>query len=565
MKKFQDLKYQRPNMEKLTEEIVKLQNIFDKAENSNQQFLCFQRMDTIQDYFSTMYSIANIRHSIDTRDEFYDQEINFYNENLPLLEKLFDTFYRALLISPFRNELEKKYGRYLFDLLETKAKTFSPEIMEDLVEENKLITEYSKLIAAAEVEFQGEKYTLAQLTPLRQSKNRARRKAASQAYFGYYAEHEEKLDRIYDDLVKVRTRMAHTLGYENFIELAYFRMMRTDYNAEDVKQYRDQVYYELVPIVTELKKRQSKRLGLDELKFYDEALSFNTGNPMPLGDADWIIKNAKTMYEELSPETDKFFNFMLDYNLMDLLAKSGKESGGYCTSLPDYKAPFIFANFNGTQDDVEVMTHEAGHAFQGYQSKDLTPSQYVYPTMESAEIHSMSMEFFTWPWMKLFFGDQTDKFKFSHLSGTLEFIPYGVAVDEFQHWVYQNPQASPQERKDTWREIEKKYQPHLDFDGFEYLENGGKWTRQLHIFTSPFYYIDYTLAQVCAFQFWIKDQENHQKAWQDYLNLCQAGGSRPFTGLLELANLSNPFEEGSIASVMPEIQEFLNSIDDENL
>lgn len=552
-------------MEKLTEEIVKLQNIFDKAENSDQQFLCFQRMDTIQNYFSTMYSIANIRHSIDTRDEFYDQEINFYNENLPLLEKLFDTFYHALLISPFRNELEKKYGRYLFDLLETKAKTFSPEIMEDLVEENKLITEYSKLIAAAEVEFQGEKYTLAQLTPFRQSKNRVRRKAASQAYFGYYAEHEEKLDRIYDDLVKVRTRMAHTLGYENFIELAYFRMMRTDYNAEDVKQYRDQVYYELVPIVTELKKRQSKRLGLDELKFYDEALSFNTGNPMPLGDADWIIKNAKTMYEELSPETDKFFNFMLDYNLMDLLAKSGKESGGYCTSLPDYKAPFIFANFNGTQDDVEVMTHEAGHAFQGYQSKDLTPSQYVYPTMESAEIHSMSMEFFTWPWMKLFFGDQTDKFKFSHLSGTLEFIPYGVAVDEFQHWVYQNPQASPQERKDTWREIEKKYQPHLDFDGFEYLENGGKWTRQLHIFTSPFYYIDYTLAQVCAFQFWIKDQENHQKAWQDYLNLCQAGGSRPFTGLLELANLSNPFEEGSIASVMPEIQEFLNSIDDENL
>ncbi|HZJ68626.1 MAG TPA: M3 family oligoendopeptidase, partial [Candidatus Eisenbacteria bacterium] len=172
MKKFQDLKYQRPNMEKLTEEIVKLQNIFDKAENSDQQFLCFQRMDTIQNYFSTMYSIANIRHSIDTRDEFYDQEINFYNENLPLLEKLFDTFYRALLISPFRNELEKKYGRYLFDLLETKAKTFSTEIMEDLVEENKLITEYSKLIAAAEVEFQGEKYTLAQLTPLRQSKNR---------------------------------------------------------------------------------------------------------------------------------------------------------------------------------------------------------------------------------------------------------------------------------------------------------------------------------------------------------------------------------------------------------
>lgn len=565
MKKFQDLIYQRPNIKKTTETINKLQKILEEAENVDQQLLCFQRIDTVQDSLATMYSLAYIRHSIDTRDEFYDQEIEFYNENIPLIEEQLDKFYHALLKSPFRAQIEEKYGKYLFELLETKAKTFSPEIVEDLIKENQLTTEYSKLIAAAQVDFDGQTYTLAQLAPFRQSKDRTKRKAATETYFTYYADHEEELDRIYDELVKVRNKMAHTLGYDSFVELGYYRMMRTDYNADDVKKYRDQVYQELVPLVTDLKKRQGKRLGIKNLKYYDEALNFNTGNPLPQGDADWIISRAQTMYEELSPESSEFFNFMLEYNLMDLLAKTGKESGGYCTSLPDYKAPFIFANFNGTQDDVEVMTHEAGHAFQSYQSKDIKPSQYVDPTMESAEIHSMSMEFFTWPWMKLFFGDQTEKFKFSHLSGTLEFIPYGVAVDEYQHWIYENPQATPRQRKETWRKIEKKYQPHLDFDGFEYLENGGKWTRQLHIFTSPFYYIDYTLAQICAFQFWIKDQENHKKAWVDYLKLCQAGGSKPFTGLLKLANLANPFEEGSIAKVIPKLEEFLNSVDDEEL
>lgn len=565
MQKFKDIPYQRPDMQDLKDKMEDLLTRFTKTENVEQQLIYFQRVETLKNHFVTMYNLAYIRNSINTKDEFYDKEIEFFNENAPLFEELADRFNRLMLSSKFRPELEEKFGKHIFNLVETQAKTFSKDIIEELVEENKLIKTYSKLIAAAEVEFEGKTYTLSQLTPFRQSPDRARRKAATEAYFGYYADNEAELDRIYDELVKVRTKIANKLGYENFIELAYYRMSRTDYNAEDVKKYRDQVFEELVPIVTKLKERQRERLGLDELKHYDEALNFTTGNPVPQGDADWIINHAKTMYKELSPETDEFFSFMLDYELMDLLSKPGKEAGGYCTEIPDYKAPFIFANFNGTQGDVEVMTHEAGHAFQGYESKDLVPSAYTVPTMESAEIHSMSMEFLTWPWMNLFFEHQTEKFKFAHLSGSLEFIPYGVAVDEFQHFVYGNPDATPDERKAKWREIEKKYQPHMDFDGFDYLERGGKWTRQLHIFTSPFYYIDYTLAQVCAFQFWVKDQADHETAWADYVRLCQAGGSQPFTGLLKIANLDNPFEPGSIAKVVPDIQKFLDSVDDKKL
>lgn len=562
---FKEIVYERPDMKHIESEFEKIQEHMPNAENVEQQLIYFQHIESIYSQYLTANTLAYIRHSIDTTDEYYDQENNFFDENNPTFQTWLNDFYQLLLKSEFRPELEEKLGKHFFDLLEVEAKTFSPEIVSDLIEENKLTTEYSKLVATAEVEFQGEKYTLAQLTAFRESTDRKVRKAASEAYFGYYAEHESELDRIYDELVKVRTQIAKKLGYENFVELGYYRMSRTDYDAKDVKAFRDQVCEEIVPIATLLKERQRERLGLAEIKYYDENFNFNSGNPKPLGDADWIVDNAKTMYEELSPETGEFFNFMLDYNLMDLLAKKSKEAGGYCAHLFDYKAPFIFANFNGTQGDIEVMTHEAGHAFQGYESKDIIPILYSSPTLEVAEIHSMSMEFFTWPWMDKFFGDQTEKFKFAHLAGTIEFIPYGVAVDEFQHYVYSNPTASPEERKTKWRQIEKKYQPYLDFEDNDYLERGGKWTRQLHIFTSPFYYIDYTLAQVCAFQFWLKDQVNHESAWQDYLELCRAGGSKPFTELLTIANLENPFEEGTIASVVPQIEEYLASVDDTKL
>ena len=565
MQKFHELPYERPDMAELKKEFNSILELFENSQNVNQQLICIQRLESIKSHFGTMQTIASIRHTIDTRDEFYDRETDFFDENTPLLEEKVNQFDQALVKSPFRAELEEKLGKQYFNLIDVQLKTFKPEIMPDLIEENKLSTEYSKLVASAEVEFEGQTYTLAQLTPFRQDQDRARRKAATAAYYGFYADNQDQLDRIYDDLVNVRTKIARTLGYENFIELAYYRLSRTDYNAADVAKYRNQVYTGVVPLVSKLKQRQQARLGMSELKHYDESLNFNTGNPLPQGDSDFIVDQAKTMYQELSPETDEFFNFMLDYELMDLLAKPGKEAGGYCTMIFDYKAPFIFANFNGTQGDIEVMTHEAGHAFQCFQSRDIFPLDMVFPTLEAAEIHSMSMEFLTWPWMHLFFEEQTDKFKFSHLSGSIEFIPYGVAVDEYQHWVYANPEATPAERNAMWREIEQKYQPHLDFDGDEFLENGGKWMRQLHIFGAPMYYIDYTLAQVCAFQFLLKSLADPENAWADYLRLCQTGGSKPFLELLEVANLENPFIAGSLAKVMPQLEEILDSFDDQNM
>jgi len=562
---FNDFKYVRPNMDDVEQSFNVALEKFKNAANPARQDEAMKEIIAIQRTVDTAFNICYIRHTVDTNDEFYKNEQDYLDEIQPLVQGLTTKYYEALVNSKFRTELENKWGKQLFDFAETQIKTFSPEVVEDLQLENKLSSEYTKLVASAKIMFEGEERTLAQLQPFAESKDRTMRKKANEVRFSFYQEHQEKFDEIYDQLVKVRTRIAQKLGFNNFVELAYVRLSRTDYDAEMVANFRKQVKEHIVPLAVKLRERQAARIGIDSLKYYDESFSFKSGNAVPKGDPEWIIENGKKMYEELSEETKEFFNYMIDTNLMDLVAKKGKASGGYCTYISDYQAPYIFSNFNGTSGDIDVLTHEAGHAFQVYSSRHYEVPEYNWPTYEAAEIHSMSMEFFTWPWMELFFKEDTEKYKFSHLSEALLFLPYGVAVDEFQHIVYENPELTPAERNNAWREIEKKYMPLRDYDGNQYLEEGGFWQRQGHIYTTAFYYIDYTLAQICAFQFWKKSRDNHEAAWADYLHLCKQGGSKPFTELVKVANLLSPFEEGTVESVVGEIEAWLNSVDDKTL
>lgn len=559
---FKDYSYKRPNMEEIEAKFQLALKDFTEATTFTEQDFAMKAINEIRNNVNTMFNLCMIRHTVDTNDDFYKAEQDYLDDAQPLFQAHITKFYEALVQSKFRPELENKWGRQLFALAESQLKTFSPEIIEELQQENKLSSEYTKLIASAKIMFEGEERTLAQLQPFIESVDRDMRKKANEARFSFLAEHETKLDDIYDKLVKIRTKIAKKLGFENYVELGYARLCRTDYNADMVAAYREQVKEYIVPLASKLRERQQKRIQVDSLKYYDEDCEFKSGNATPKGDSEWIIENGKKMYEELSPETNEFFHFMIDNQLVDLVANKGKAGGGYCTYIEDYKAPFIFSNFNGTSGDIDVLTHEAGHAFQVYASRHYEVPEYNWPTYEACEIHSMSMEFFTWPWMELFFKEDTDKYKFTHLSGALLFLPYGVSVDEFQHFVYENPDATPQERKQAWREIEKKYLPHRDYGGNEYLENGGFWQKQGHIYSSPFYYIDYTLAQICALQFWKRSRENHQAAWNDYLTLCKEGGSKSFLDLVKVANLTSPFDDGCVQSVVGEIDEWLNSVDD---
>ncbi|MBS4177317.1 M3 family oligoendopeptidase [Lederbergia citrea] len=563
--KFEEYTYKRPDLEQIKIQFDEALEKFNGAKNVEQQNQAIKVINEIRSDLGTMFNLCHIRHTIDTEDEFYEQENDYLDEAAPIVDGLVSQYYEALVHTPFRAELEEKWGNQLFALAEAQLKTFSPEIIPLLQQENKLSSEYTKLVASAKIMFEGEERTLPQLQPFAESQDRSMRKRANEVKFNFFQEHSEKFDEIFDKLVKVRTEIASALGFRNFVELAYYRMARTDYDASMVKKFRDQVKDHIVPLATKLYERQQQRIGVESLTYYDEGFKFTSGNAVPKGSPEWIIENGAKMYHELSEETGSFFDFMTERNLLDLIAKKGKAGGGYCTYIENYQSPFIFSNFNGTSGDIDVLTHEAGHAFQVYSSRHYDIPEYTWPTYEACEIHSMSMEFFTWPWMELFFKEDTDKYKYSHLSGALLFLPYGVAVDEFQHIVYENPDFSPAERKQAWSELEKKYLPHREYEGNDYLEQGGFWQRQAHIYNDPFYYIDYTLAQICAFQFWKRSQDNAEEAWKDYVYLCSLGGSKSFTELVKEANLISPFEDGCVESVVGTIQQWLESVDDKKL
>lgn len=559
--KFNEYQYERPDLETFKREMEELLSLIGTDKDPSIEIEAIQKVFKLQDYIDSMMQLVGIRNSLDTKDAFYEEEQSFLDENSPHIQEMNQKFINKLLESSNRKALEDEFGTYIFDKYEVAKRTFKKEIIPDLQQENKLSTAYSKLLAGAEIEFDGGTYNLSQMTPFTQHKDRDIRHRAQLAVSAWFETEENEIDRIYDEMVKVRHNIAKTLGYDNFVRLAYDRLGRTDYGAKEVKKYREQIYEEVVPYVSELVKRKGKRLGIEELKSYDLALSFLSGNPTPKGDRAWQVNHAKDMYEAMSKETSDFFNFMLDHELLELDAKPGKQGGGYCTFIPEYDSPFIFANFNGTSHDVDVLTHEAGHAFQIFQSKNLLP-EYRWPGYEGAEIHSMSMEFLAWPWIDKFFEEDTEKYKFNHLAGAISFLPYGVAVDEFQHGIYEQPNLSKEERKSLWRSIEKKYLPFKDYDDDTFLEKGTFWYRQGHIFGAPFYYIDYTLAQVVAFQYWVQSHDDYEKAFSKYLDLCKLGGSKGFLDLLKSADLKNPFIDGTIKETLIPLKEYLDSIDD---
>lgn len=561
MKKFSEMKFKRPNLKKIEADMGAITEEFSSAESFEAANKALKKMFKYSDRLGTNFSIAYVKYTCDTTDPKNVKNQELVDEIGPQIDVFVDRFNKALVSSKFRPELEEKWGKHLFNMAQTKMETFDESIVPEMQEINRLDSEYTKLMASAKIEFRGETYNLSQMGKFTTSIDRSTRREASLARDSFFEENYEKLGEIYDKLVKTRHAMARKLGYENFIDLGYKALGRTDYTSIEVARYREQIYRDLVPFTNKLFREQAKRIGVKNPQSYDYNINFLSGNATPKGDKDYLVEQATKMYAELSRETDEFFAFMKEYELLDLEARAGKAGGGYMTYFPDYKAPFIFSNFNGTSGDVDVLTHEFGHAFQGYMSRNMACPDYRSPTLEACEMHSMSMEFITYPWMEYFFNEDADKYRYSHVCEGLTFIPYGVAVDEFQHFVYENPDITHDERCAKWREIEKKYLPHIKYKESPVLERGGYWLKQSHIFGSPFYYIDYTLAQIVAFQFFNEARRDHAKAWRRYVKLCKLGGKYPFTELLTRTFIANPFDDGTVKKVVRPLKKYLGSFD----
>ena len=545
--KFGALEYVRPDFDsmegKAKEYAMKIKNA-SSYEEAKHAYLDF---DKIECGFSDMATIASIRHTIDTGDEFYDKENEYINEKFPEYNAAYMEFANAMYDGKFKDDFIKEFGNAMFSAIELKRKSFSEKNIPLLQQEAKLCNEYEKIIASASIPFDGKSLNLYGIMSYFENPDRHVRHDAYKAYSEFYKAHEKRLEEIWDELIKNRNEQAANLGFKNYIPLGYMRQGRTDYDEKDVASFREQVREELVPFCAKLYEAQAKRTGLEKVMAYDEKFIFGDGNAKPIGDDDFLIEKAREMYRDMSKETGEFIDFMLDHELLDVKNRPRKASTGYMTSLNTLKAPFVFSCFNQTTADVDVLTHEMGHAFAGYEAMRSQPiSAYYDEPTDIAEIHSMSMEQFAYPYAEKFFGDKADKFRFAHLQEALTFVPFGVAVDEYQHIVYAHPELTPKERTAEWKKLEEKYMPWRDYGDIDFFAKGGWWYHKIHIFLYPFYYINYTLTTMGAMEFKKKMNEDKVSAWKDYLNLCKVGGSLGYKDTLRYANLSIPFEKGSV-------------------
>lgn len=553
--KFKDMPYERIDFAKAKAELSEIMEKSKAAKSGEEQFEVHKMFYRLNDKIQTQVTLCSIRHTIDTTDEFYEKEQNYYDEQIPEYSNLCVEYQKILFYSPYREVLEGKIGQVAFKNMEIAMKSVSEEIIPLMQEENTLVTEYEKLLASAKIPWGEETLNLSLLTPYLKHKDAKIRREAQEKQNEFFLSIQDKLDELYDKLVKNRTLQAKKLGFETYTSLGYLRMQRNCYGREEIENLRRQVKEVWVPFAESIFEKRKERLGLSKLSYTDEVVYSPKGNPQPEGTPEEILQAGQQMYEELSPETKEFFDFMMDNELLDVFGRKTKAVGGYMTYIPDYKAPFIFANFNGTSGDVDVMTHECGHAFQGYLAAEDPIREHADIGMETAEIHSMSMEFFTEPWYPLFFGKETaQEYTDMHLEDAVIFVPYGCMVDEFQHIIYDNPNLTPKERKQVWKDLERDYKPHLFYDGLEFFENGCFWQKQHHIYSFPLYYIDYVIAQLCAFEYKIWMDKDRKAAWQSYLKLCRMSAAKFHTEILEEAGLETPFKNGVLAKIVENLK-----------
>lgn len=543
--KFSDIAVAEPDLDQLSKRYSEFRELLSRP--GTDPLPAIRDWDQLRRELITWQNLVELRFNQDTSNEQFSTEQKRCDEISPQLTELDISIKKLILEGPHRESLEQRFGQQAFALWKSEALAFDAKIKEDLVTESKLTVEYNSLLSSAELEFQGQKYNHEGIDQFKFSADRSLRQQALQTKWSWFESNVESLNSNFEQIVQTRHRMAETLGYSNYVELGYLRRCRVDYDQSDVEKYRQQVIESVVPFCQELIEQKRAALGVEKIMFWDESVHTTTSHPTPQGDHDWMIARAKEMFSEMSPELDKFFRLLVEHELLDLKNRDHKGGGGFCTDFPKYGLPYIFANFNGTSDDVRVFTHEVGHAFQGFSSREQEIYDYVWPTYESCEIHSMGLEFMTFPFMDKFFGEQGAQFCREHVIDSFLFLPYGVAVDHFQHLVYEHPEAGPADRMHMWKEVELIYLPWRDYGDLPHLPNGGRWQLQRHIYMYPFYYIDYTLALACALQLWQKSSQDFQATLTDYQALCSLGGQFPFQQLTASAKLRSPFESGVLS------------------
>ncbi len=510
---------------------------------------------------STAYCISEIRYTLNVKDEFYLAEKDYYDENMPNVSAASVEFNKALLSSPYIDELKTLINPLIIDKARDGVRVMDERIIPERVEENKLVTEYDNLMASLTFEWRGERLTLAQMQKYTKDPDRSVRKAAFTVIGKTLESVSDKLDAYMDKLVAVRTRMAQKMGFADYSEMGDMAIGHFGYGRKEIAVFRESVLREAVPMITRLKGKLCKKLGIDKVHIYDNDNYIKGGNIDPEGTSEQLFAAAQSMYDDMKPELGEFFKQMCDAEAIDYRARENKLGGGYAEIIQNYGQPFIFANFNGTMDDVGVLTHEFGHAyaFKRAYDNDIDLDLGV-GGMETAETHSMGMEALCNKYNGKLYGGREKEATYQQIFDAVNFLPYGVIVDYFQELIYKNYGMTPDERKALWIKLENEFRPYVDMSDVPYINIGGRWQYQKHIYEVPFYYIDYCLSTCLALQFGELAAVDYADALNRYLGLVEAGGTKTIDVLAQEAGLKSPFDGSALKELCAAVEKHIEDL-----
>ncbi len=554
-----EYKYYPNRPEKLTKEFAEeaFSNLISRipaAEQSDspQAWLDLYRdWNALSAYYSGEGSRVHYAHAQDMADELRTEADKYFREAVtPAVEHGNAAMLDAFLKSRYRTAVGELYGPYLIQALITSVEPLAPINSKLRVQTDDLADQYQKLASSGEVTIQGKTMTLSRARGMQSDSNPEIRKEAWMKYRGWFLEHHDEFAEIFDKMVKLRDQMGRNLGHDNFIPLGYLGMRRTDYGPEQAKVFRDSIREHASPLLERLYHEQAAALGTPTLKPWDAGYHPEYSLPTGIAPVDKQLENAQQLFDEISPRLGAHFSRMRREGLIDLENRKGKQPGAFCTSMPDEGRVAIFCNSTGDEGDVGTLVHEMGHAFQAWESQKIEAVDLQWPTSDGAEIHSMGMEFLSMPHLSWFFKpDDALKFRRHHLADVVMLMCYIAVVDEFQHWVYQNPNVTPAERDQAWNMIWDSYIRGIDFSGMEEYKYA-RWYPQSHIFQTPFYYIDYAIAQTAAMQLGMMNEVNPEKALDTYLKLCELGGTEGILNIFKSAGLMSPFDPNTMPHLM---------------
>lgn len=490
----------------------------------------------------------------------------------PKLKPYFFELKKKFIASPHREKLSGVAGSHRYAMLSrhwlADVELFRPENVPLETAETRLTNDYDKINGAMMISFEGSTYTPQQMARFLEVQERDRRESAWRALSNKRLEHRADFDRLYNELIGLRQQIAYNAGFDNYIDYTFRRLKRFDYTPKHCHDFAHAVEEGVMPVIHRMNEKRRGRLGLPKLRPWD--MSVDPKNRPPLrpfdpSDIDRFVSTSRSVFDRLSPDLGRDFESLRTHGNLDLASRPGKQPGGYQSSLEESQQPFIFMNAAGLHRDVETLLHEAGHAFHYQLASRAEPLVFLRSApMEFCEVASMGMELLTLDHYDAFYPNPSD-FKracIEQLRGNVVVLAWVATIDQFQHWVYSNPNHTIDERTDAWKKLIARFGDAVDWSGCEPVRDA-MWQRQLHLYHVPFYYIEYAIAQIGAMQLWLKARHDPKQALANYRSALALGGTRSLPELFTAAGLVFDFSSKTIVPLLRAVEEELVALDED--